>query len=261
VPLSDEQKKQFDLLTNTHYVKVFSGMAMNMAAPFWWSGKDGDNPAKVLGNGTLCYLNTGTRHIGVTCDHVYQGYLEAREKHSGVEVQFGNNTIEPDQRLIDRSPIKALDLATFDVPETFVGASLRNYHHNALKWPPDPLTDKDVVLYGGYPQVLRNPKTLEVEFPFQYFITRVNSADDKTIVLEPGIEHLYWPGHEGEPINSSWGGQSGGPVYRVIDATPDKTIVADRLELVGFIDRDFLGKYILAKPARLVRPDGTLEQG
>lgn len=261
MPFSDEQKKQLKYLHDIHYTKWLSGIAMNTSAPFWWSGSNGDNPAKVLGNGTICYLNTGTRYIGVTCDHVYQGYLDARDTHPDVEAQFGNNTIYPEKHLIDRSPLGKLDLATFHVPLTFVNASLRSYHHNALKWPPQPLTTKDVVLYGGYPQVLRNPKTMEVEFPFQHFFTRVNSVDDKVIVLEPDIPNLYWPGHEGETINSSLGGQSGGPIYRVIDATPDKTIVADRLELVGFIDRDWPVDvlYVLARPAHWVNPDGTLK--
>jgi hypothetical protein len=78
------------------------------------------------------------------------------------------------------------------------------------------------------------------------------------IVLEPGISNLYWPGHEGEQINTSFGGISGKPVYRVIDANREKGELLDRLELVGIIDRQVMEDLILAKPARYVRPDGTL---
>jgi hypothetical protein len=69
---------------------------------------------------------------------------------------------------------------------------------------------------------------------------------------------LYWPGHEGEQINTSFGGISGGPVYRVIDANRETGEPLDRLELVGIIDRQIMGDLILAKPARYNRPDGTL---
>jgi hypothetical protein len=234
-------------------------MAMNMCAPFWWSSQSGQNPPEIRGNGTVCYVNTGTLHIGITCDHVFQGYLDDKAKYENVECQFGNNRFDPETRLIDRSPLDELDLATFDVPEVFVSASPRNYHHNALKWPPDPANEKDVLLHGGYPQVLRNPGTGQVEFPFQWFATRLNSVNSERLVLEPDVEHVYWPGHEGEKINTSFGGQSGGPVYRVIDANREKGELLDRLELVGFIDRQIMGGHlVLAKPATYIRPDGTM---
>jgi hypothetical protein len=35
---------------------------------------------------------------------------------------------------------------------------------------------------------------------------------------------------------------SGGPVYRVVDANAEQVIIADRLELVGFIDRQIMGR-------------------
>jgi hypothetical protein len=134
-------RDRVDLLQTTGYLRNVSNMAMNMCAPFWWSsGPRGQ--AVIRGNGTMCYLNTGIQRIGVTCDHVFQGYLEDKAKYDEIECQFGNNTIDPERHLIDRSPLGELDLATFDVPEVFVSASRRNYHHNALKWPPDLLTEK-----------------------------------------------------------------------------------------------------------------------
>ena len=69
----------------------------------------------------------------------------------------------------------ALDLATFDIPEVFVGAGPCHYHH-APKWPSDPLRQRDVVLCGGFPQVLRAPRTNDVDFGFQYFIAPIDSG-------------------------------------------------------------------------------------
>ena len=142
----------------------------------------------------------------------------------------------------------------------FVNASERHYHHNALKWPPDPLQKSDAVLFGGFPQALREPKKGEAVFPFQWIAGGVNSVDDKVIVLEPNVKGVYWHGHEGMEINESFCGQSGGPVFRVIDANHANGEYVDRMELVGFIDRQYLGEFVLAKHADHVATDGTVGQ-
>lgn len=250
-------RQQANRLHAAGYLGQFSNMAMNMCVPFWWSsGPQGR--AQVRQNGTLCYVNTGTRRIGITADHVYAGYLADREAWGEVECQFGGSTVIPEDRLIARS--ETYDLATFDVPEVFVSASFRGvYHHNALRWPPNPIHAGEVALHGGYPQVLRNPRTNEVDFPFQWFATRVNDANNERISLHPDVANTHWPGHEGEQINDQFHGQSGGPVYRVIDANPDRGEVVDRLELVGIIYNRVLD-LVLARPAGLIHPDGTLAE-
>jgi hypothetical protein len=71
------------------------------------------------------------------------GYLAEKAEYDEVECQFGGSTVNPEDRLIARSD--KYDLATFDVPEVFVSASFRNiYHHNALRWPPNPIQAREV---------------------------------------------------------------------------------------------------------------------
>ncbi len=153
-----------------------------MCAPFWWSSLGPGAPPTICGNGTICFINTGERHIGVTADHVCASYLTDKRNRPKVECQFGSNTIDPEARLIERSEL--LDLATFDVPEVFVSAG-DHYFHNAAKWPPKAVVHGAVVVHGGFPQILRVPKTAKVTFPFQWFATRVNAVDAKRIVLVP----------------------------------------------------------------------------
>jgi hypothetical protein len=174
-------RDQANRLHAAGYLQQFSNIAMNMCVPFWWSsGPQGG--ARVRQNGTLCYVDTGTRRIGITADHVYAGYLSDKDGYDEVECQFGGSTVNPEACLIARS--EKYDLATFDVPEVFVSASFRNvYYHNALRWPPNPIQAREVALHGGYPQVLRNPRTNEVDFPFQWFATRVNDANNERISL------------------------------------------------------------------------------
>jgi hypothetical protein len=190
---------------------------------------------------------------------VYQGYLDDKVKCPNVECQFGNNTLDPESRLIDRPTIQGVDLATFDVPEIFASASPKNYHHNALKWPSDDVKSVDVLLHGGFPQELRTNDDKVVISPFQYFITRATGdTDQDRIVREPGFGEIFWPDHEGEEINLKFAGQSGGPVYRVVDAASEKGELLDRFHLVGVLDRQMMGDLILARPVRFVKTDGSL---
>ena len=249
-----EFEKQVDALYAARHLDAFGDMAMRMNVPFFWSKGRGAE-AEVLQNGTMCMVDTGTRKIGITCDHVYSEYLADRERHTDLEAQFGGNTIAPEQRLIARD--EALDLATFDVPEVFLAGSFGYYYHTPPVWPARPVAPDDVVCYGGYPQSLRSTAGGQVHTGFQWFATQVNEVKESMIVLEPGVGKVYWPGHRGEKINDTFGGQSGGPVYRVIDAKkPDEPV--DRLELVGFIYNKLGNDLVLAKHSRHVQPDGTL---
>lgn len=253
-------KERFDRLRRAGYMDVYEQMTKAMCAPFWWSTQAGNQPATVAGNGTVCFINTGTRHIGVTADHVYQGYLNAKAELPDVECQFGGSTFLPERHLIDRSPENELDLATFEVSEVFVTSSMGHYHHNALKWPPDPVRQGEAVMYGGYPQKLRDPsKVREVDFYRQYFISRVTDIDEKRgIILDPRMESVYWPEHEGEEFNKDWGGHSGGPVYRVIDANIDGELL-DRVEVVGFIYQSYMDVF-LCRPSLHINADGTIRR-
>jgi hypothetical protein len=250
------QKAAFDALHRAGYLHEVGEMLRHMNVAFWWSGiVNGD--VQILNNGTMCYVDTGTRKIGVTADHVYAKYLEQKATVDSVELQLGENTINIEPRLIDRD--SRLDLATFDVPEVFVTANLETHYHMALKWPPDPVRPGEVVIHGGYPQVLRDPETKRVHFGFQHFASAVNEVKaEGVIVLDPGRDP-YWPGHEGERLNTEYHGQSGGPVYRVIDANVSKggTEPVDRFELVGFIYQQ-LHDLVLARASVFIAPNGTI---
>jgi len=90
------------------------------------------------------------------------------------------------------------DIATFDIPEVFVGASGRNpkTHHHAVQWPPTRAQKFDVVMYGGFPGVLREEKGHVAELPFQWVAGRVNDVSEQNIVLEPDFQTMRWQGSE-----------------------------------------------------------------
>jgi hypothetical protein len=229
-------------------------MVRRMNVPVWWSGVV-EVELRILNNGTMCYLDTGVAKLGITADHVYEGYLEQKATLEAVQLQLGENTIDLEQHLIDRD--SHLDLATFRIPEVFVGAGTSYYHENR-QWPPRPLQRRDVVVHGGFPQVLRERGNGEVDFGFQFFASAVSGVTGDEVVLYPP-EDAYWPDDPDRPLNQDFAGKSGGPVYRVIDANINDggSEPIDRVELAGFIYNTVLGS-VLARPASMVAADGKL---
>ena len=227
-------------------------LAECMCAPFWWSVATPEDPvALILQNGTICYVDTSSRRIGITANHVYKAYLADKEAHDAgaIECQFGSSTIYPEKHVIDDS--ERWEIATFDLPDVFVGASILNpksYNH-AVRWPPQRAQKSDVVMYGGFPQVLREEKGSIAEIPFQWVAGRVSEVTDDAITLEPDFEKMQW---QGPQTNDKIGGWSGGPVFRLVEDEP-----VARLELIGIIYWLF-GQSVLARHADAVQADGTL---
>jgi hypothetical protein len=251
-------------------LQQLSNAAEAMCAPFWWSlESDASKPAEILHNGTICYLHTGFAEIGVTASHVLADYLRDLERFGtpAIECQFGGSTIEPEKRVLAQN--RALDVATLSVPEVFVTAAGRTprYQHTATVWPPQRAELGELVLYGGYPGVLRENKIRTADFPFQWVAGGVGDVSPQVIVLEPGFETLTWLNPEpGVTFNRDFRGMSGGPVFRVVEE------VVVRLELLGFIYLFMYeadehggpvgdGHTLLARHADAVRADGTLAVG
>ena len=226
-------------------------LIMRMATPFWWHGLDDEGIYRVFHNGTLCVFHTGTRQIGVTADHVYEQYLLDKDGFTSFGCQFGGATVEPERWLIDRN--READLATFSIPDVML-APANLYPHYPVKWPTEPVHEREVVIYGGYPGSLRKEKEIAVESPFQTLASAVTSVSQDKMGLYLDLANLHWPFHEGEKINARLGGMSGGGVYRVIEANP-----VDRVEIVGFIyEHSQTFDLLFARHAKFVAADGTI---
>jgi hypothetical protein len=198
--VDEKQKEGFRELEKSGYLKQVREFAMTRCVPFFWSTQEAGHPPRLLNNGTICYVDTGQRQIGITNNHAYQQYIDDLANFPDVEAQFNGNTIKPETRLIDRN--KDLDLATFDVPATFVSSSTRKLlHHKPPGWPPVPVISGDLVLYGGYPGELKEISPGQADFAFQSFIWRPTDITGRNIVLHVDFPNLFWPGHEEEKIN------------------------------------------------------------
>ncbi len=249
--MDQSHKDAFNRMECAGYLPEMRKLAMSLCVPFWWHGHKANGEYRIVANGTICFLNTGTRLIGVTANHVYQGYLKNKADYQGFACQFGGSTIEPEKYLIQHD--EKLDLATFDLSEVFIGATGGSIHY-PVNWPTQPLLEGNAVLYGGYPGNLREEKLATAEIPFQSFISSTTAVSAGNITLHLDMPNLHWPFHENEQFNPELGGLSGGPVFRVIDAPP-----IDRLELVGFIYEYSSNLDVMfARPASHITQNGQI---
>ena len=250
--MEQRQRDGIDLLERIGYLPQLRQLAMSMCAPFWWHGEREDKEYGIIHNGTICCLNTGSKVIWVTADHVYNQYLSDKDSYQSFGCQFGSSTVQPEKYLIDRN--RGLDLATFEVPGVLMAPSGISVHY-PLKWPPERIKDREVVLFGGFPGALREEQETKAEHPFQSFVSAVNSVSTENIGLHLDLPNLHWPFHEGDTFNADLGGASGGPVFRIIEAPP-----IDRLELVGFIyEYSTAFELMFARHAHHIDSDGSIK--
>lgn len=79
-------------LEESGYINRLREFGMARYAPFFWSSQEPDQPPKLLHNGTITYVGTGQRDLGMTNAHVYDQYLKDRAGPAGC-----------------RSPVRRLD--------------------------------------------------------------------------------------------------------------------------------------------------------
>jgi hypothetical protein len=246
------QREGIDLLERIGYLPQMRRLAMSMCAPFWWHGEREGKEYGIIHNGTISCLNTGSKVVWVTADHVYAQYLKDKDAYQSFGCQFGSSTVEPEKYLIDRDGSR--DLATFEVPQVLLAPSGVSVHH-PLRWPPERIRGREVVLFGGYPGVLREEKETKAEHSFQSYVSAVTNSSTENIGLRLDLPNLHWPLHEGESFNSDLGGASGGPVFRIVEARP-----IDRVELAGFIyEYSPAFELMFTRHADYVTPEGRIK--
>ena len=84
--MEQTRKDAFDRMERAGYLPAMRQLALSLCAPFWWHGQGGDGPYRILHNGTICYVHTGERVIGVTADHVYRQYLKDKAQVRGIRL-------------------------------------------------------------------------------------------------------------------------------------------------------------------------------
>ncbi len=233
------------------YLPTIRGLAHSMCAPFFWYTVHGNDQDRVLHNGTVCLLRLEGKLIGVSAAHVYRQYIADRETHRHIKCQFGSVSVSPEELIVDISD--ELDVATFLLPEV-IAAATGVRAHVPVSWPPNPVEFGQVLVYGGYPGVLRVERQLEIDIPFQSFIGKVLSVSRSDLKMHLDLGNFHQPLVGAISPNTDLGGMSGGPVFRLV------TRPIERYELVGFI-YEFQAnlELVMARVANCVATDGSLD--
>jgi hypothetical protein len=180
----------------------------------------------VLHNGTVTVVDPGTGPLAITAEHVYRAYLKDKEEFPEVECQFGNVTLEPENYLVEANP--GLDIATFNLPGVLLAATGVTTHTIPL-WPPEPMTQGEIAILGGYPGKRRNERPGFLDSDFVTFISRVSQASDSHMAFQLNLAESHWPAGENIGTSPDLGGMSGGPVFRLREGP------IERLEFVGVV--------------------------
>jgi hypothetical protein len=69
--MTEEQKAYLRQLEESGYLNQIREFAMARCAPFFWSSQEPGQPPKLLHNGTITYVATGQRELGITNAHVF----------------------------------------------------------------------------------------------------------------------------------------------------------------------------------------------
>jgi hypothetical protein len=243
-------QEKWNALGNDLHLKLFD-LAATMFVPFWWHGPTPANAA-IYNNGSLCLLDTGTRVVGVTAWHVYDKYLTYLKRGAPFVCQFGGVTVFPERLLIDGS--EKLDLATFDLIEVI--DLLEGYvAHRPVAWPPPRPVVGDLAIYGGFPGTRRRPDLVRPTFGIDAVTGLVSQVTQQNLVIEVDYARLSdADGPPGNVVSADPRGTSGGPVYRITDSAQ-----GPGLEIIGLIyEYSELNRFVLARHADFVRPDGTI---
>ena len=195
------------------------------AAPIFWLAPPEDGKGRPrngrIRNGTLFVVDAGEGPFAVSANHVYEGYVEAKAKHSGTRCRVlpkpdGRRraplAFDPEARLIDR--IHDPDIATFRI-------TLREVARLGIKtvtnWPPRVPERGQTVAFAGFPGgARRRIGRRDLHFEVYPGLAPATSVNDRHISCQSGQEPaVNADGFRLPPRYYDTGGMSGGPLFTV----------------------------------------------
>jgi len=235
--------------------RVYEFQAQCSSAPVFYEDKQG-----VTHNGTMTFLKTDIRLLGITNKHVSDAITLCGQQ--GLPVNLGGTDLDP-RRLIAHHHEK--DLATYELSDVLLGnvGMLRNGKAQPNKhqpatvttWPPIAAHAGAPVLYGGYPGCDREPQPDgNVTFAFYWIANKVENASDRNISMMINLGESISVGPRRHEQGVDLGGWSGGPLFRL----NDRGGVIEHLELSGIIyEYSAEMGIVFAHPLTDLNPDGT----
>lgn len=185
-------------------------------------------------NGTATLINLGGRYLAVTCSHVLAAYRNPGPRVRDPHFQIGHLRLDPATQLVDED--SKIDLAVLEIlphqviDEDFPERGLpKKRFFGPGVWPPEPVTDKDVISFAGFPGTWREQSGANSMrfFMLSHGAAGVHSVGETHFYSRFEIEVSEIKTHYNKQI-VDLGGMSGGPVFRWRSGQV-------RPDLVGFI--------------------------
>lgn len=205
-PLSIEKAKE---LMAGDLGDVYRNILKTCCAPIYWYAA-GRKDLSILHNGTVTFVRTPERLLGITAAHVLRAYLNDA-KQGGIRLQVWDALVDdmPD-RIISLD--EDLDIATFAVDENLL-QKLGKEIVPLSDWPPRPPQEGRGIMLAGYPAVERSAVSNEVTFGLFTALVIARTVTDRQVtwLVEPEAQQ---PNAKipAPPPKYDLGGASGGPL-------------------------------------------------
>lgn len=210
-------------------------------------------PVCATGTATLIHLNG--RFFAITCHHVVQAFREFADQPC--YMQIGELPLDPNFQLVSEN--KSLDLAVIEIhPRQVVDSRSdtglrREKFFGPRTWPPDRITEDDVISFAGFPGVWREQvgiNRFEI-FMLGHGASGVHSISGTKFVTRLELEKC-------DSLTSvkeitDLGGMSGGPVFRWRKSDVEPQLVGIIYEYQEAYDLLFI------RSTAVIRPDGTID--
>jgi hypothetical protein len=211
-PISEEKAKE---LIAGSLGDVYRNILKTSCAPIYWYRTNG-KPFSILHNGTVTFIRTPNRLLGITAAHVLRKYF-ADTAAGNIRLQIMDGVVDNIQdRIISMSD--RLDLATFTVDEKL----LKSFGKEIVpltNWPPRPPQEGRGIMLAGYPGVERAAELNQVTFGLFTALVIARTVTDIQItwLIEPE-EQLVNAKIPAPPPQYGLGGISGGPLISWFEA-------------------------------------------
>jgi hypothetical protein len=205
-------KEEAIRLINSGFAKELELQARHCTAPIFWYDPQVTPGSRIIDNGTMFFLRLPKALIGVTADHVYQGYLDAINKNAAIRCRLQSLEFDFCIRLCDRS--KELDLATFNIIEEDLSKLNQSAHTPPRHWPPSPIQEGKGIIFVGYPGIYREEKDMRVYWTVYSAetVAQVVAADRIVVQFEREYQ-VSRRDKKAAPPNVWLGGLSGCPLF------------------------------------------------
>ena len=188
----------------------------------------------VLKGATITFVNTGSNSFGITDYHVFEKYLELKNKLKNFRCQIDNLTFDLESRLIDYNSDSNIDLATFKInDDEFRLMSAKPLHHKSWPVKLKNETKTEPVFILGFPGHLRSiTSTTNIMAAYVSLLLTIETINDNQIGIVLRRENWTTIFKTSKPVDlSKFRGISGAGVFRMNNIVPELLgIVTDHSE-------------------------------